>query len=293
MLDARAGLAGRVAVVTGGAGGLGRPITEDLAQAGVELAVADRDPEAVEAICEHLTKAGRSALVECFDVRDSDRLAAFFGQVDERFGRLDVLINVPGGSYRQPTVDYRSNGVQAVIRENFTHVFEACQHAGRRMMRGSGGSIITITTIEAHRAMPTQAVYGAMKAGVEHLARTLAVEWGPFGIRVNTIAPDHFPTPNSAKYVLQNQDASGTVDPHSNSTPVDDIFIPLGRKGVGSDLSGCVLFLASDLSAYVTGTTIHLDGGTFAASGWMRWPEGYDNLLPSSVAKLLEVSGQA
>jgi 3-oxoacyl-[acyl-carrier protein] reductase len=280
MLDEWAALAGRLAIVTGGAGGLGRPITEDLVRAGVRVAVVDRDPEAIGSLEQWLAPLGADALLETFDVRQSDRLAAFFDHVDERYGQLDILVNVPGGSYRQPTTDVRPNGVTAVIQQNFTHVFEACQLAGRRMINGSGGSIISISTIEAHRAMPTQAVYGAMKAAVEHLTRTLAVEWGPFGIRVNTVAPDIFPTPNSAKFV------TARTGPEDDPL-VDGIVIPLARKGTGSDLSGCVLFLASDLSVYLTGTTIHLDGGTMAASGWMRWPDGYDNLIPPSIAGLI------
>jgi NAD(P)-dependent dehydrogenase (short-subunit alcohol dehydrogenase family) len=289
VLDEWANLKERVAIVTGGAGGLGRPITEDLVRAGVRLAICDRDPEAVDSIKEWLKTAKSDALVECFDVRDSERLASFFGQVDERFGKLDILVNVPGGTYRQPTVDVRPNGVQAVIKENFTHVFEACQLAARRMENGPGGSIISITTIEAHRAMPTEAVYGAMKAGVEHLTRTLAVEWGPKGIRVNTVAPDMFPTANSMRsFFGQDSPVSDEVMSRRNSDRVNEIIIPLGRKGIGTDLSGCILFLASDLSAYVTGTTIHLDGGTLAASGWMRWPDGYNNVVPDSIVKLMD-----
>jgi NAD(P)-dependent dehydrogenase (short-subunit alcohol dehydrogenase family) len=281
MLDEWAALAGKVAVITGGAGGLGLPITEDLARAGVAVAVCDRDPEAAATVKQRLAEIGADAVIECFDVRESDRLAAFFELVDAKFGRLDVLVNVPGGSFRKPAIDLTPNGVMAVIRQNFTHVLEASQFAARRMQaQGSGGSIITISTVEAHRAMPDMAVYGAMKAGVEQLTRTLAVEWGPSGIRVNTVAPDHFPTENAAKFTWGQRAGENLLE--------DRIIIPLGRKGTGRDLSGCVLFLASDLSAYVTGTTLHVDGGTLAAAGWMRWPDGYDNMIPDPVITYLE-----
>jgi NAD(P)-dependent dehydrogenase (short-subunit alcohol dehydrogenase family) len=247
----------------------------------MELALCDRDPDAVATVTQLLTDADASAMVECFDVRQSSSLAEFFDKVDERFGRVDVLVNVPGGSFRKPAVDLTPNGVDAVIRQNFTHVFEASQLAARRMIRsGSGGSIITVSTIEAHRAMPDMAIYGAMKAAVEQLTRTLAVEWGPSGIRVNTVAPDHFPTENAAKFTWAQRSGEGLLE--------DRIIIPLGRKGAGRELSSCVLFLASDLSAYVTGTTLHVDGGTLAAAGWMQWPDGYENMIPGPILEFLE-----
>ena len=281
MLDEWAALDGKVAVVTGGAGGLGLPITEDLALAGVSVAVCDRDAQAVATVTERLADIGVDHLVECFDVRESARLAAFFEQVDDRFAKLDILVNVPGGSFRKPAIDLSANGVTAVINQNFTHVLEASQLAARRMRaQGHGGSIITVSTVEAHRAMPDMAVYGAMKAGVEQLTRTLAVEWGPIGIRVNTVAPDHFPTENSARFTWG--------QPAGEDLLEDRIIIPMGRKGAGRDLSGCVLFLASDLSSYVTGTTLHIDGGTLAAAGWMHWPDGYDNMIPQPVIDFLE-----
>lgn len=274
--DEWASLRGKVAVVTGGAGGLGRPITEDLARAGAAVAVCDRDPEATEAVGRSLTELGAQWHSACFDVRDSERLAVFFHEVDERFDRgVDVLVNVPGGGFRKPAIDLTPNGVTAVIRQNFVHVLEASQLAARRMRDGGeGGSIVTVSTVEAHRAMPDMAVYGAMKAAAEHLTRTLAVEWGPYGIRVNSVAPDHFPTPAS-------KGAGWSED--SVTAPGDGVVIPLGRKGTGRELSGCVLFLASAWSSYVTGTTLHVDGGTLAAAGWMRWPEGYENLIPPEV----------
>jgi len=285
MLDEWAALAGKVAVVTGGAGGLGLPITEDLVRAGMPVAVCDRDPEAVERVAGLLGDLGADSLVECFDVRESARLATFFDHVDDRFGRLDVLVNVPGGSFRKPALELTPNGVVAVTRENFTHVFEASQLAARRMRdQRSGGSIVTVSTIEAHRAMPEMAIYGAMKAAVEHLTRTLAVEWGPMGIRVNAVAPDHFPTANASRFTWGQRVGEGLLE--------DRIVIPLGRKGTGRELSACVLFLASDLSSYVTGTTLHVDGGTLAAAGWMRWPDGYDNMIPQPVLDFLEPAAE-
>ena len=137
---------------------------------------------------------------------------------------------------------------------------------------------MNMTTIEAHRAMPDMGVYGAMKAAVAHLTMTLAVELGQYGIRVNAVAPDLFPNQSTA--------AAGFSPPDQDSALSQleyKIAVPLGRKGNDRDLAGPVLFLASDLSSYVTGTTVHIDGGTLATGGWVRWPEGYRNTIPHSV----------
>jgi 3-oxoacyl-[acyl-carrier protein] reductase len=276
-LDDWAGLAGKVAIVTGGAGGLGLPITQDLVRAGVRVAVCDRDVDAVAVLA--ALKDGRPEYIEPLDVRDSDKLQIFFASVIEQFGRLDILVDVPGGSFQAPALDLSSRAVDAIIRQNFTYVFESSQLAARQMRaQGDGGSIVYVTSIEAHRGMPDMAVYGAMKSGVMHLAKTLAVEWGRDNIRVNAVAPDQFPTPATLAW-------TGNADVNPDRDALDsEICIPMARKGAGRDLSGCVLFLASNLAAYVTGTTIHTDGGTLAAGGWFHWPDGrYRNMLPSDV----------
>jgi NAD(P)-dependent dehydrogenase (short-subunit alcohol dehydrogenase family) len=277
-LTERAGLEGKVAVVTGGAGGLGWPIARDLALAGVDVAVCDRDPDAVADVTPRLNALPVRTLVRHADVREPEAMAQFFSEVDETFGRVDVLVDVPGGGFVAPLMSTNAKGWQAIIRQNFTYVLDTTQHAVRRMQaQGSGGSIIYISSIEGHRAVPNRAVYGAMKAAITNLAQTLALELGADNIRVNTVAPDLFPTP-----------ATGGSHPEFDATEKGrlrrTVAVPLGRYGTGEDLSGCLLFLASDLSSYVTGTTLHVDGGTLASSGWFNWPDdGWTNVVPSSV----------
>jgi NAD(P)-dependent dehydrogenase (short-subunit alcohol dehydrogenase family) len=257
----------------------------------MRVAVCDRDPEAVSTVSERLSELGADSVVELFDVRESTKLADFFDTVDRRFGTVDVLVNVPGGSFRKPAIDLTPNGVMAVIRQNFTHVLEASQLAATRMRTTvSGGSIVNISTIEAHRAMPDMAVYGAMKAAVEQLTKTLAVEWGQYKIRVNSIAPDHFPTESELLETRHQHNVSRTdADPRWHEVSIE-VSIPLRRGGTGRDLSGCVLFLASDLSSYVTGTTLHVDGGTSAAGGWMYWRDRFENKLPNEITNLLDTT---
>jgi NAD(P)-dependent dehydrogenase (short-subunit alcohol dehydrogenase family) len=282
-LTKRAGLDGKVAVVTGGAGGLGWPIARDLARAGVQVAVCDRDANAVTAATAEFEELPAETYVELADVRDPDAMAAFFGKVDEHFGRIDILVDVPGGSFVAPLMDSRPKGWEAVIRQNFLYVLDTTQHAVTRMrQQGDGGSIIYITSIEAHRAVPDRAVYGAMKAAVTNLARSLAIELGPSNIRVNTVAPDVFPTAAAVP------DWSPEDDLRPERLLSDRISIPLQRKGQGEDLSGPVLFLASGLASYITGTTIHVDGGTSGSSGWFNWPEaGYRCIVPDEIARPL------
>jgi len=271
--EQRAGLEGTVAIVTGGAGGLGRAIVTDLAANGVRVAVVDIDPEAADELRSELAGGGLDAVVSVGDARDPAVLEALFVAADDRWGRLDTLVNVVGGTFNAPFADTTPKGWDALLRTNLTHVLHACSLAIPRMRAGGrGGSIVNVSTIEAHRAAPGFAVYSAAKAAVEQFARTLAVELGPDGIRVNNVAPDVVPTPNMDKL-------AGSASAISPSTI--RVGIPMARAGVPTDVSGCVVFLASGLSSYVTGTTLHPDGGTFASSGWFNWPDtGWANFPP-------------
>ena len=282
-LDERADLAGRVAVVVGGGGGIGRACAVALARAGMHLALADRDPAALDEVAAVIADAGAEVMTSELDARDADALSAFFDQADTRFGaRCDVLVNVVGGTFRQPFAESNPRGWDALIRTNFTWLLHSTQLAVARMRRQGGGSIINITSIEAHRAAPGYAVYAAMKAAVTSLTRTLAVELAPEQIRVNTIAPDYIATPGL-------DSLAGSVN-SATSELQHRIGTPMGRIGTFEDAGGCALFLASNLSSFVTGTTLHPDGGALASAGWFNWPtEGFLNHPPHDVlARLLD-----
>jgi NAD(P)-dependent dehydrogenase (short-subunit alcohol dehydrogenase family) len=275
--EEHAGLEGTVAVVTGGAGGLGGAITRAFAASGVRVAVLDIDAPACEEIAAELGEVG---LVHNGDVRDPEQLAGLFDELDARWGRVDTLVNVPGGTFQAPFADTNPKGWDSLLRMNLMHVLHACSLAVPRMQAGGrGGSIVNITTIECHRAAPGFAVYSAAKAGVEQFGRTLAVELGPDNIRVNNVAPDYTPTPNMIRI-------AGDRPP---KTALDlSVGIPMARGGELDDVAGCVVFLASNLSSYVTGSTLHPDGGTYASSGWFNWPGlGWRNNVPAEVAKLI------
>jgi 3-oxoacyl-[acyl-carrier protein] reductase len=275
-LDDRAELAGKVAVIIGGGGGIGRACAVDLAGAGMRLALCDKDESALSDCAAAVSAAGGDVMTSQFDARETEALSSFFTEVDARYGgRCDVLVNVVGGTYKQPFAESSSRGWDALIRTNFTWLLHSTQLAVARM-RPAGGSIINITSIEAHRAAPGFAVYAAMKSAVTSLTRTLAVELAPENIRVNTIAPDYIATPAlSALNEGVSKEASALQ--HRISTP-------MGRVGTYEDAGGCALFLASNLSAFVTGSTLHPDGGAIASSGWFNWPDdGYLNHPPPKI----------
>ncbi|GGL13368.1 SDR family NAD(P)-dependent oxidoreductase [Nocardia jinanensis] len=272
--------------MVGGAGGLGLAITDDLLDNDVRVAVVDRDPQATAALY------GRNLselIVITGDARDVDVLTRLYGAVDERWGRLDTVVHCVGGTFRANFTDTTPKGWDTLLRTNLVHIMHSCSLAVPLIRRGGrGGSIVNLTTIEAHRAAPGFAVYSAAKAGLAHLARSLAVELAPERIRVNNVAPDLTPTTPGGITTGDGRSAATTGTVGGMAVGLDPtaagIAIPMGRTGVPSDVSGTVVFLASDLSRYVTGTTIHPDGGTWASSGWFNWPDhGFLPTIPPGV----------
>jgi len=191
---------------------------------------------------------------------------------------------VVGGTFRQPFAESSPRGWDAIIRTNFTWLLHSTKLAIDRMRAGDrGGSIISITSIEAHRAAPNYAVYSGMKAAVTNFSRTLALELAPDGIRVNTIAPDMVPTEGIMTMT------GSTLAAGYGGTVSTDIAIPMRRVGRYEDVGNAALFLASELSNYITGETLHPDGGAHASAGWFNWPRtGWGNTPPPWVVELLE-----
>ena len=244
-------LTDRVAIVTGAAVGIGEAIALALARFGAHVAVCDRDVENLDATADAIERDGRRVVAGELDVRDGDAVRDFVNVVRDHFGRVDILVNNAGGGFHAPFLDVNDKGQDALIRENFTSVTNFVR-AAVPLFPATGGSIINITSIEAHRAGPNYAVYSAMKAGVLSLTKSLALELGERLIRVNCIAPDVIPTPGIS--------ANGELGIHT----------PLPVRGHADDVAGAAVYLASDLSRFVTGTTVHVDGGNTAAAGWIR-----------------------
>jgi 3-oxoacyl-[acyl-carrier protein] reductase len=255
-------LEGRVAIVTGGAQGIGEGVAAGLASFGADVAVCDRNADGLDRVASAIEQLGRRCFTSVMDVRDSDAVASFVSETVSRLGGLHVLVNNAGGGFFASFLDVNAKGQTALVNENFTSVTDFVRCAVPVM--ADGGSIVNVTSIEAFRAAPGFAVYAAMKAGVEQLTRSLALELSHRRIRVNTIAPDAIPTPGDTGLAT-------AVGPGGD--PDYGWKIPLGL-GTPDDCAGAVVFLASDLSKWITGTTIHVDGGSMAASGWRRRPDG-------------------
>jgi 3-oxoacyl-[acyl-carrier protein] reductase len=283
--EKRAGLRDTVVVVTGGAGGLGEAVSLDLVANGVKVALVDRDAAAVENIRAALEASGADAITHVGDARDRAVLETLFAASNERWGRLDGLVNVVGGTFRAPFTDTNERGWDALIRTNLDHVLHACSIAIPLIRAGGrGGSIVNLTTVEAHRAAPNFAVYSAAKAAVAHFARSLAIELAPEGIRVNNVAPDITPTAG-----MGGINGEGFLDPLGAQ-----IAIPMGRFGIPIDVSSSVVFLLSNMASYITGSTLHPDGGTFSASGWFNWPgSGFGNTIPASLMPAMHEANKA
>ncbi len=266
-------LEGKTALVTGGGAGMGRAIAEAFGQHGVKVAVAEIKPERAEAVKAALDAAHVDNMVEVADVRDRDQVAALAKKIEARYGGLDILVNNVGdfmgivGTFADSTEEQWDTLYQI----NLKHIF-IVTHAMLPLLRksGKGASIINVSSIEAFRGIPGGVVYGAFKAGITGFTQSLAVELGPEGIRVNTIAPE---TTNTEQVQVTNWTNPKYMD-HTER------WIPLGRFGVPKDAAGCAVFLASDLSAWVTGTTVHMDGGALAAAGWYRTPAGQWTNMP-------------
>lgn len=246
-------LTDRVAIVTGAAVGIGEAIALAFARFGAHVAVCDRDVANLDATADGIEGEGRRVVAAELDVRDGDAVRDFVGVVVEQFGHVDILVNNAGGGFAAPFLDVNDKGQDALIRENFTSVTNFVR-AVVPHIPPTGGSIVNITSIEAHRAGPNYAVYSAMKAGVASLTKSLALEFGDRLIRVNCVAPDVIPTPG----------IGGAVP----------IRTPLPIQGHVDDIAAATVYLASDFARFVTGTTVHVDGGNTAAAGWHRNADG-------------------
>jgi 3-oxoacyl-[acyl-carrier protein] reductase len=256
-------LTGRVAVVTGGGEGIGRGIAEGLAAFGASVAVWEKNAETCKATAE--TVGGLGIVT---DVRDSEQVDAALQRTASELGAPSILVNNAGGVFRAPLLETSENGWDALYRSNLRHVLLCTQRIGRLLVAaGRPGSIVNVTSIEGVRAAPGYAAYAAAKAGVINYTKTAALELAPHNIRVNALAPDLTVTEGLLR-----------MSPNGLS-PDAGHMIPMGRAGHVDEMAGAAVFLASDMSSYITGQTIHFDGGTQAASGWYHNPETGDYQL--------------
>jgi NAD(P)-dependent dehydrogenase (short-subunit alcohol dehydrogenase family) len=291
-LDSRAGLAGKVAAVVGGASGIGEAVSLALARAGVDVAVLDIRPEAVPLTVERVVAEGRRSFGCVGDACDRDALERFYAAVDSRFGRLDILVNVAGGTVQKRFMDMDRADIERDIRRNYGYALESIQRAVPLMRRsGRGGAIVNFTTIEAHRGAAGFSVYAGAKAALTNFTRALAVELGGEGIRVNTLVPDTTPSEGNANAIPEPLRSRMAEVPLPAMMQNLQMYVPLKAPPMPENLADGVLFLVSDLARFVTGTALHVDGGTMAAAGFLDWPFGEGHLPVATPAAARRLFG--
>jgi len=253
-------LGGRLAVVTGGAGGIGGACSEALAGAGARVVVADVDADLAEGRVAAIRAQGGDAESVVTDVRDATAVRVLAEHVLDT-GTVDVLVNNVG-HYLQPTPFLQSDEEhwRALHDVNVQHVFRCTRAFVPAMVERGTGSVVNVTSVEGLRGYPPDPVYAAYKAAVTHFTRCLALEVGGTGVRVNAIAPD----------VTQTAQVDYDAMVPEELRDRWSIWVPVGRMGMPADNADVVLFLASDLSRFVTGHVIPTDGGTVVAGGWFR-----------------------
>ncbi|HXQ62144.1 MAG TPA: SDR family oxidoreductase [Acidimicrobiales bacterium] len=260
-------LDGRVAIITGAARGIGEATARVFARCGASVALCDRlETETFQAFEDTALRDGSRdglaprTLRRILDVREGDAVAGFVDEVVGSFGQVDILVNNAGGSFAAPFLATSEKGEERLVAENFTQVTRLVRLVVPHMR--AGGAIVNVTSVEAHQAAPGFAVYAAMKAAVENLTKSLALELAPRAIRVNAVAPDALSS--SGEGAAREQFLA-------HDMPFEPVHLPpLGFFGSPDDAAWAALFLASDAGRFITGTTLHVDGGTHAAGGWRR-----------------------
>ena len=244
-------LSGKVAIVTGGNGGIGLGIANGLAGAGASVAVAARNQAKTSDAVELLRANGVESLGLTTDVADESSVASAIKATVDRFGRLDILVNNAGINIRKPPQDFTVEEWERIVAVNLKGTFLCSRVAYLHMRAAGGGKIINIGSMTSIFGIASVAVYGATKGGVVQLGKSLATAWAKDNIQVNTILPGWINTELTAPI--------GTVDPDRHA--LISSRIPSGRWGEPEDLAGTAVFLASRASDYVTGAAIPVDGG--------------------------------
>ena len=244
-------LTGQVALVTGSARGLGRAIALALAHAGADVALGLRDVHAAGDVQQRIEAMGRRALPLQMDMTSLEQIFRAVDDTAAHFGRLDILVNNAGVAPENPAENVREVDYDLTVGINLKGTFFASQAAGRVMIRQNGGRIINMSSQAGFVALPTESIYCMTKAGISHLTKCLAIEWGKHNILVNAVAPTFIRTAGTEEYL---------ADPTVRADVVERIAA-LHRIGEPMDVAGAVVFLASPAASLITGQTLLIDGG--------------------------------
>jgi NAD(P)-dependent dehydrogenase (short-subunit alcohol dehydrogenase family) len=240
----------KIALVTGAGAGIGRAIAETFAREGAQVVVADRDGEAAREVDDAIVKSNGSAKAETVDVTDTEQVKALMGRLAEKFGRLDVLVNNAGVGERSDFRHLDDAAWDKVWKTNVDGTVRCAREAFDLLKASGKASIINLSSVMATKHTRQMSVYSATKGAVSALSRSLAVEYAPYGIRVNALCPGYVETALIGRYMQKPMIAKALLTQ-----------TPLRRFGTPQDIANAALFLASDEAAYITGAGLHVDGG--------------------------------
>jgi NAD(P)-dependent dehydrogenase (short-subunit alcohol dehydrogenase family) len=254
-------LDGKTVAVVGAASGIGEAAAIGCARSGGYVVCLDIRSDGAQSVAERIQSEGGEAEASALDMRDLSAVETCFADIRKRRGRLDVVACTPAINVRKPILDYRDEEFDRVIELNLKGTFHVLQAAGKIMAEDKGGSIICFSSIRSLVVEPGQAVYAATKAGIVQMVRTLAAELGPFGVRVNTIAPGVVDTPLTAPI----KSKPDWYDAYAQRSI-------LKRWARAEEMAGPTVFLASEASSYITGGVLFVDGGWTAVDGRFQPP---------------------
>ncbi len=258
MIDALFSVKDQVVIVSGGSRGIGRAIAAGFVARQAQVVVTGRDRETLATTAEEIGTAGHPVRPIVCDVADRRHIDALVESVEREFGRIDTLINVAGVNRRKPALEVTEDDFDFVMDINLKGAFLLSQAVGRSMVQRGSGSQLNIASLNTDRPLANVLPYAVSKAGIAHMTRGLALEWGPHGVRVNGLAPGFILTDLTRKlWSDESMQEWGTTN------------TPQRRLGQAEDLVGTAIFLSSPAAAFVTGQTIYVDGGFTA--GW-AWP---------------------
>lgn len=250
------GLKGKRVLITGGGQGMGEATARLLASLGADLAILDVELDRAERVCAEVRQKGVSAYALSADVTDEAQVVAAVAKVEKEFGPLDGLVMIVGMAGWAPLVEMSAETWDRDHSRNLRHVFLTSREVAKGMLARGSGRIVCIASIDGIRSAAHHGAYGAAKAGVVHLVKTMAAEWSPHGIRVNCVAPGGIVTPRIP--LASPEEERERIAP----------YVPMARRGTVEDIGKAVTFFLSDMSDYVTGQTLAVDGGFLATGGF-------------------------
>jgi NAD(P)-dependent dehydrogenase (short-subunit alcohol dehydrogenase family) len=256
MKDVVYDLSGQTAIVTGGGTGIGQAIAIELARAGVKLTICSRNMDHLEATKSKIKNLNRNCLNLITDVRYPEQVNTMVNQTLKEYGRIDILVNNAGANFFVPPEKMSANAWNTIIAINLTGTFQCCKAVFETMLKQKGGKIINVSSTAGRNGDPRSVHYGAAKAGINNLTKSLAREWGKFGIRVNAVAPGPIVTEGARWWQAQQSQTDQQITDRTRTFQGG-----LERPGKPEEVAYAVLFLASEASSYINGVILDVDGG--------------------------------